>query len=183
MLKNIVLIIFTIFFIGANVARADDSRPSHHAWYCPSFLSLKLNKAQRWYVKPFWTSYNQSFYNKLSSFLGAEWAGTKDGRIGQMMCLYEGVNHDDFPVVLHYETMTYMPAKDPAFKAVKNTFVNWKPSSSSSFSSKQEGESYVLECYSKDPDDCPFYPRITKKQGNIYKEVAGIKDEAVTNQD
>ena len=169
---------------------ADEHMPSPFKWYCPEAKQLHYTKAHNWVKQPYWRSYGSSLSSSLVTFLGAEWQGTSLGEIGQFMCLYAGENTDNFPVVMHFHSLVYLPrqrdklvnqSSDKASSKVKvpakhNAFKYWHKAPSTAAS----GGYLVMNCESKNhaPQDCPFYPRVAKPQGDIYKEAENIKENA-----
>ena len=179
-LKIIGVCMMGVILLGMSlcVYADDDAMRSSHLWYCPKVQQLQYTEDHSWVKKPYWRSYGSSLSAKLTTFLGAEWQGTRTGEIGQLMCLYSGKDTSNFPVVMHFHSLVYLPhaiAKASSKTLAKEkVFKLWHTANSTEAS----GGYLVVNCKSDNPKDCPFYPRVNKPIGDIYKEAENIKENA-----
>jgi len=93
-------------------------------------------------------SYDVSFAQHITRFLGAQWEGVN---LGTIYCLYQGDNMT-FTVNLRFHALSYTPNGG-----------NW---------TKDLGG--LKNCITSDPNNCLFKPYV-KKSTNIYKELDSIK--------
>ena len=128
------------------------------AWTCPAISELTLNDKRNWEDKPHWKSYDFSYDNKLSSFLGAQWAGTPIGKVGQVNCIYQG--DSIIPISLVFNTLVVIPT---------DTF--WKKQKSPS----GNGGLLTLNCKASDIEQCQFFPRKQKKKQDPIEEALQLK--------
>lgn len=121
---------------------------------CPKVENLHKDlKKKTWGNKHGWKSYETSFANDISTFLGAQWQGVK---IGNISCLYKSKEGLTFPIILHYSRLVYEPSGK-----------NW---------GKNLGG--YMNCKSHQQKDCIFKPKAKLKTNDIYKEASMLKDDA-----
>ncbi len=126
---------------------------------CPQPSELvKDSKTMQWSAKGHldgtkYQSFDKSFTNTVDHFIGAQWVGVK---VGQIICLYQPSNSNEFPVQLVFNTLTYAP-----------TDKHW---------SKDLGGHQ--NCVSVNPEDCAFQLKPAEKKTDPYKTALGLKDTA-----
>ena len=131
---------------------AEDNQGQLAKLNCPALNQLVKNpKTAIWTAPGGWKAYEQSPFNKLTHFVGAQWVGIG---VGQVSCLYRGDDPFVFPVFLVYNTLTFEP-KD----------VHWSKSAKSNY----------RNCKSNKREDCLFSPVPKKKTDDIYKEAEKLK--------
>ena len=126
---------------------------------CPQPSELvKDSKTMQWSAKGHldgtkFQSFDKSFTNTVDHFIGAQWVGVK---VGQIICLYQPSNSNEFPVQLVFNTLTYAP-----------TGKHW---------SKDLGGHE--NCVSVNPEDCQYQLKPAEKKTDPYKAALGLKDSA-----
>ena len=115
--------------------------------FCPQPEDL-INKNTLWATKDNkWRSYTPSNASKTTSFLGAQWAGIK---IGKIICLYLTNEAVAFPLAI--EQMSSEPVLEP---------------SGAGWSSLTKNRRY---CKSVNIADCPFFLK-KEESVNPYEEI------------
>lgn len=118
--------------------------------FCPAADQLKKDAlTQAWHAGPEYKSDTQSFVNHIDRFVGARWSGIE---VGQIACVYAGVEEGSFPVMLYYNKLVMQPERGL-----------W---------GKDQGG--YSDCKAVDPKDCPYQPRIKKEVHDIYQDVLNI---------
>lgn len=115
--------------------------------YCPEKEKLvKTNMI--WTAEDKWKSHDESFAEKISEFLGAQWTGIN---LGTILCIYGDQAVVDFPVALEpiYVMLALEPQND-----------NW--------SVNIKGYRF---CHSTNTQDCGFMVQQPKKQGPLYDDI------------
>lgn len=117
------------------------------ASYCP--LANELTKEQvHWVVGNKWFSYGESFAKEVGAFVGAQWIGIK---VGKIMCLYQGKEGFDFPIVLEQvKSKIILEPIGPHWSSLV--------------------ENHKL-CKSSNVFDCQFYIKPAEDLGNIYEQI------------
>lgn len=136
----------------------DTDTSNQKAWACPAITELTLNDKRNWEDQPHWKSYDFSYDDKLSTFLGAQWAGTPIGKVGQVNCIYQG--DSIIPISLIFSTLVLLPT---------DTF--WKKQKSSS----NNGGLLTLNCKASDVEQCEFFPRKQKEKKDPIEEALQLK--------
>ena len=119
------------------------------AVYCPRQSEL-FKKDQFWYGPNSWRDYSPSFASHINNFAGAQWVGVN---IGKIICLYKGLEVNDFPIAVERDNLMKKPVG-----------TNWKADVSG----------YQI-CKSDRVEDCPFFPETAKSNENIYDFLKEMK--------
>jgi len=114
--------------------------------YCPRPGELIKTEDATWVTKNDWRSFNPSFIDKVTIFLGAQWQGEK---IGQLLCRYSNQSSINFPVTLQAPFLS----KEPKGRGWKKDFVNFN----------------TFNCYALRIEDCPVVG-VRKKELQIDTE-------------
>ena len=114
--------------------------------FCPQPHELIKATDSTWTTKSNWRSFNPSFVEELTVFIGAQWQGEK---IGQLLCRYSNQSNVNFPVTIQAPFLS----KTPAGNGWKNDYVNFN----------------TKNCYAVKVEDCPVVG-LQKKQLNIDTE-------------
>lgn len=119
---------------------------------CPSVREL-YKKNMRWRTDTGWKGYQDSFANKISHFMGAQWKGVG---IGRVICIYKSDDENDFPVQIATTELVSRPV-----------YAYWD----------NHPNSDLLNCISKnsDPCDCQFSFYKVEKETNIDEIISGIE--------
>jgi hypothetical protein len=117
--------------------------------YCPKQTEL-YKKEMFWYGPNSWRDYSASFVNTINNFSGAQWVGVN---VGKIICLYKGVEENNFPVAIERDNLMKKPEGE-----------HWKPDPSG----------YQI-CTSDNVMDCPFLPQEVKSNENVYDFLKDIK--------
>jgi len=115
--------------------------------YCPEKEKL-VKTGMIWTAEDKWRNHDESFAEKISTFLGAQWTGIN---LGTVICIYGDQAVVDFPVAL--EPIYVMLALEP-----QNG--NW--------SVNIKGYRF---CHSTNTQDCGFMVQQPKKQGPLYDDI------------
>ena len=103
---------------------------------CPSVNAVTLNaKSRLWSAPGGWHSYDTSFANTLTKYLGAQWNGVV---VGQVTCLYQPADNNSLPIMLYYNKLVFEPK-------------------TSTWSANMGG---YRNCHQAGPADCPFFVRV-----------------------
>lgn len=148
-----ILIILTVIFTSVAWATMVNSNKKKvkNIFFCPDAHLLKKDpKALTWSAPGGWKSYEISFASNIKKFIGAQWNGA---RVGQITCVYQGLEASSFPVLLVFHTLTLEPNNG-----------KW---------SKNLGG--YRNCISTQQKDCPFQMQLKPKSGNIYQEAEELK--------
>ena len=74
---------------------------------CPPISAISKDPAKlTWSAQDGFKSYEMSFIDQLTTFLGAQWNGVK---VGQVTCVYSGKPKTAFPILLVYGTLAIEP--------------------------------------------------------------------------
>lgn len=134
---------------GAGATNANPSTNQEANLYCPKQTEL-YKKDQFWYGPNSWRDYSPSFADHVSNFAGAQWVGVN---VGKIICLYKGLEVNDFPIALERDNLMKKPDGE-----------HWKADPSG----------YQI-CKSDNISDCPFSPQEDKANQNIYDFLKDIK--------
>jgi len=126
--------------------------------YCPPIETLvKDTLTNTWYVgqkgreaSSEYKSDAQSFVSQIDHFVGVQWAGIE---IGQIACVYAGVEADTFPVILYYNKLVMQPKGGLWGKDLGGH----------------------MNCKSSSRNDCPYQPRVRAPAKDIYEDALNIK--------
>lgn len=133
---------------GAFAAELKAQQPSN-AYFCPQADSL-IKQDSFWTTKDQqWKNYTPSSASKVTSFLGAQWAGIK---IGKIICLYQTNEAVAFPLAV--EKVKGQPVSEP---------------SGGGWSALTSNRRF---CKSTSIADCVFMLELPKNIDNIYEEIA-----------
>lgn len=149
------LIIFLLSWTGIASAGGPDTgvppQPVQNIFYCPPVTALTKDPTSRtWSATNGWKSYDLSFVDKITRFSGAQWRGTN---VGQILCIYRGALDTDFPIILAYKILTYVPQ-------------------GGKWSNNLGG---YANCESPSQADCPFSIRLQQQQEDIYQQAEQLK--------
>jgi hypothetical protein len=123
-------------------------------FHCPSISALKKDPETRtWFANAGWKSYDLSFVDKVTRFSGAQWRGTN---VGQIFCVYRGESETDFPILLAYKILTYMPAGG-----------EWSPNLGG-----------YKNCETPLQENCPFSIRVQASTVDMYEQAEQLKKSA-----
>ena len=137
----------------APTAQKTDAIPPGYV-ECPKPSAIHKNpQKQTWSAQGGWRSYETSFAMDVGKFLGAQWEGVN---LGYISCIYQPNEKLTFPIILHYNRLTYTPVGG-----------KWG----------NDLGGYI-DCKSTQSKDCIFEPRPTPKAGNIYEEAGTLKGQA-----
>ncbi len=125
-------------------------KPAPQFSYCPPASSL-YKKNKRWWAPNSWRSYSQSFVEKVTKFIGAQWVGVS---LGHIICLYHGDDSFTFPISLQRTVLIKPPTGD-----------TWKKQPSG-----------YLVCKSRDRLKCPFPRKKRKEVVDIKKMLRSFKE-------
>ncbi len=117
--------------------------------YCPP-ISAIYKKNALWWAHESWRSYSQSFVEKITRFVGAQWVGVN---LGHIICLYRGQEAFTFPISLQRSTLIQEP-----------TSGHW-----------EKRPNGYLVCISNKRSDCPFPRQKQEKTINLQKILESIK--------
>lgn len=157
-IKTLLMMIYLITWTVSNAATTttstvDNSKSTTTApngfeiQYCPE--KEKLVKTDMiWTAEDKWKSHDESFAEKISTFLGAQWTGIN---LGTIICIYGDKDVVDFPIALEsiYVMLVLEPQND-----------NW--------SANIKGYRF---CHSTNTQDCGFMVQQPKKQGPLYDDI------------
>lgn len=115
--------------------------------YCPEKEKL-VKTGMIWTAEDKWKSHDESFAEKISEFLGAQWTGIN---LGTIICIYGDQAVVDFPIAL--EPIYVMSALEPQGD-------NW--------SVNVKGYRF---CHSTNTQDCGFMVQQPKTQGPLYDDI------------
>jgi len=146
-------ILLIILALSASSAMADSAAPSDHFFFCPMPQELEKEPVKKtWSAQRLqWRSYEISFVDKVTKFLGAQWVGAN---VGQLTCVYSGDDPKEFPILLIFSTLVYSPETD-----------KW---------SKDLGG--FRNCKTDDPQHCPFKPRMQNRPEDINLQLEQLKN-------
>ena len=132
--------------LGRSVLVLADTAPQPHS--CPD--ASELVRDGFWWTarNGTWKNFNQSFSQKITSFIGAQWNGVK---VGKITCLYSPEGGDNFPVALE-EVKTEI--------ALEPKSSNW----SALIGSRKL-------CKSANVADCSYYIEEQLTSGDVYKGI------------
>src|SRR3990167_2770190 len=105
----ITLLLFFGMSIADNSAHSPNKASPFITVTCPPIQALTKNQKMEWSAKGGWKSYGTSFVEKIASFSGAQWNGVN---LGQIICVYNGKEKTDFPVLLVYHTLAIEPQEN-----------------------------------------------------------------------
>ena len=119
-------------------------------FYCPRPNEL-VKKGMKWSAKDPWKAYSESFVDRIDRFTGAQWSSPL-GAMGRLICFYEGMQKDTFPVKI---TTTVLISKP--------TLPLWE------IASKPSDSTMIYNCVTPRGEvcDCPF--SISKTSANPEK--------------
>ena len=149
---------FFIIILYASLTLADGdtttSPVEDNHFTCPAISALTKDPVNMtWHTKDNqFKSYNKSFASGLKEFIGAQWVGTN---VGQVFCVYKGIESDTFPVLLSFHTLTLEPHEGDG---------QW---------GKDQGG--FRNCASKAQSDCMFMMRVKPVETDIYKEAEKLR--------
>lgn len=142
---NISLLLTAIVFLPS-VAFSLDAQEK--PMFCPSIKDLRKNGVY-WIAGNNWRSYSESFSNKISSFLGAQWIGVQ---VGKIICLYTSDDKNfDFPISLEQIRSSIILEPEGGYWS---TLI----------------DDHKI-CHSANVFDCPFYVKKEEKIEDIYKAI------------
>lgn len=125
------------------------SNPANSMLYCPQSTEL-YKKEMFWYGPNSWRDYSASFVKTINNFAGAQWVGVN---VGKVICLYKGVEENNFPVAIERDNLMKKPEGE-----------NWK----------SDPSGYQI-CKSTNVLDCAFSPQEVKSNENVYDFLKDIK--------
>lgn len=76
-------------------------------FYCPRIEKLR-KEGMKWVAGEPWKAYSESFVERIDRFSGAQWTGPS-GPVGRLLCFYEGVQKNNFPVKITTTTLIRKP--------------------------------------------------------------------------
>lgn len=140
--------------------------------YCPPIKYLTKGADSIWRSKAEggWKSYSQSFADKISRFVGAQWQGIG---IGNIVCTYQTSSGGTFPVQITYSVLVKNPVltkeKTEPYINVPN---NWAKVSYTN----SDGKQTIMNCKSDgDTENCPFLPGVIRKSVNVNQALTNAK--------
>ena len=136
------------FGIASTTSNTQDQNADSPALiYCPEPNQL-VKKGLKWEstTNVVWKSYETSFADDVSKFVGAQWQGVK---VGQMTCIYKSQNEGVFPITLQNNHLFVQP-----------TQTNW-----------QFGQDGFMNCVSENTKDCPLTPKVKEETPTDTREV------------
>ena len=110
---------------------------------CPQPRELIKNKDSIWLTRSDWRSFNPSFIDKITVFLGAQWQGE---HIGQLLCRYSDRSSVTFPIIMQAPFLSKMPSTK-----------SW---------GKDPRHFGTFNCHASNVDQCPVIG-LRKKQQNL----------------
>ena len=145
-----------VFALGALMAvnswaETKSTNPTAAVRLCPPISALKKTAKLNWVAKGGWKSYDLSFVHKVGEFLGAQWNGST---VGQITCVYSGVQAKSFPILLVYNTLAVEPRGG-----------KW---------SKNLGG--YRNCKARKQKQCAFTVLLKPKSENIYNEALQLRN-------
>lgn len=130
---------------------SDKTHKPKNIVFCPPISTLRKNPIKmNWTAPGGWKSYDISFIEKVSKFLGAQWNGVN---IGQITCVYSAAKKHVFPIKLIFHTLALEPSDG---KWTKNL-------------------GGYRDCFSIKQKNCAFKVRTKPKPKDIYKEAESLK--------
>jgi hypothetical protein len=146
---------------AANAGGPDTAPPAattppavQNLFHCPPIAALTKDPNSRvWSAPGGWKSFDLSFVDKVTSFSGAQWRGTN---VGQIFCVYRGEISTDFPIVLAYGVLTYLP-QGGKWSANLGGYKN---------------------CETPNQEECPFSIRLKPDIEDIYQQAEKLKTTA-----
>jgi hypothetical protein len=87
-------------------------------FYCPRIDKLR-KQGLKWVAGKPWKAYSESFVERIDRFSGAQWSGPA-GSVGRLLCFYEGVEKNNFPVKITTTTLIRRPDL-PIWEEAKNS--------------------------------------------------------------
>lgn len=119
--------------------------------YCPPISALTKDPLTKTWAAPGgFKSYDLSFVDSITGFLGAQWQGAS---VGQVTCVYTGLPEKSFNVLLVSNVMSFEPST-----------LSW---------GKNMGG--YRNCLSRRRNQCPFTVAVKPKQDDIYQEIEKLK--------
>lgn len=88
------------------VNQANGTKTTIQTFYCPAPSELNKNGLFWGTAAGDWKSYSESFDNKVTGFVGAQWVGIN---VGKMVCIYKGNISMSFPITLQNDTLAQAP--------------------------------------------------------------------------
>lgn len=148
-------------FLNVAVATTSAAPQQPGYYYCPPPADLLQKPGQRtWYAKGGWKSYDPSFLQHVTKFLGAQWSGVN---LGQLACIYTGTPGTTFPVKLISSHYFHFPGGLPNTK----------------WGQPQPG---LINCKTHSRFDCPLVPVVKQQQGTMMEQLRQIKPRTATTQ-
>ncbi len=145
------LISLTLFILCSSSLAATSTQLPAGTITCPSVQKLyKDRKNMNWEAHGGWLSHQQSFADKVSRFLGAQWQGAN---VGSVYCLYQGDNRLTFMIHLQYNKLAFTP-------------------SGGKWQKKKHG---YQNCISEKQSDCYFKPMTQQSNKNVYQVADQLK--------
>jgi hypothetical protein len=124
--------------------------------FCPPINMLHKDTEGRWVGPNGWASFRSSpFVKKIGYFLGAQFQGAAS--VGEIICLYRGLDQQSFPVVLNRGNLAIRPEGK-----------HWKLDPS---------KTYII-CTRPSTTDCGFIPRVDVmklNRTNVYDKLKKLK--------
>lgn len=122
-------------------------------FYCPSPTELTKNN-MKWTGPSPWKAYSESFVERIDRFTGAQWSGPT-GTVGRLVCYYNGVQKDTFPVKITTTVLIKVP-----------TLPLWE-------SDQGSAENTLMNCISTSGNtcDCPFSIVQSAEKPNSVKDL------------
>lgn len=161
------LILNTAFGNTNHFQAVGDKKTKHHIMQCPDISALKKIKEGKrentWFANGGWQSNDISFADQVKQFVGAQWKGSN---LGNLVCVYEtlqlGVQRSiTFPILLRYHVLVFLPTKNEG---------QWERSSDAS------NMDSVMNCHSKNPEDCQFLSSAEEKEEkDVFQALLDVK--------
>lgn|SRR3989344_3750473 len=127
-------------------------------FHCPPVSCLVKDSTNlTWSAPGGFKSYQKSFVQNVSVFLGVQWEGI---RVGQIICTYQGVEKVTFPLAVVYNQLTF----EPEVASNASNIPTW---------SKNLGG--YRNCKSSSINDCPFRVMVKQSTQDVYQEAAQLK--------
>lgn len=129
--------------------------------HCPEMNALRLTNGH-WVAGANWKSTEQSFVDKLTIFVGAQW-NSQGSNIGQVICIYSVQNAQQLPTMLYLNTMAQRPLSGA-----------WAPPASL----KNTKDPYILNCNGNNlsPESCDFSVKVAvESKLPLYQQALDLK--------
>lgn len=151
MTKKLKLVYFLGLLFGIFAPCFAEEIPQQNIFFCPTIDKLQKDPEKlTWSAPGGWQSFELSFVDKITRFSGAQWRGTN---VGQIFCVYRGVENTAFPILLAYSIIALEP-------------------NGGKWSQNLGG---YKNCESSQAIDCPFSIRLRPEEEDLYQQAEKLK--------